>query len=206
MPTLNLSNDQHVGCIGRTGVGKTFLMEKLLAPQPRVIVIDSKHRVRWAGFHLTTDPNAALLNPRTIYRPGPEGVPDWFWTLAMDTLHEAGGGIIYCDEMAEITSPGKAPNGLRTIFRLGREIGVACWWSAQEATAVNNVAIRGCSVLVLFMNIGASDRDKIINTTGDMGEATKDLGFYEFMVFQSSGKAYDPENIPVYKWVAPNEY
>lgn len=199
MPTLQLSNDMRVGAIGRTRAGKTFLMGKLLAPQPRVIVVDSKHRVKYPGYSLTDDPLAAMLNDKTIYRP--DGMPpESFWENAMETLHEKGGGIVYVDEMAEVTTPGRAPQGLKTIFRLGGEIGVGCWWSAQEATAVNNAVIRNCNLLMLFMNIGASDRDKLINTTGDMGEATKNLDLYEFMVYQSGGKSYDPSSIPVYRY------
>lgn len=200
VPRLTLSNDKRVGCLGRTGVGKTFLMEKLLRRQPRVIVVDSKHRVRFSGYHLTDDPRAALIHPLTIYRPGEEGIPAWFWMAAMDTLHEAGGGVIYVDEMAEVTTANSAPKGLLTVLRLGREIGVSIWWAAQEATAVHNTVLRQSDVLLLFLNIGASDRDKIIRTTGDMGEATAELGFYEFMVFNSSGESYDSSSIPVYKY------
>jgi len=198
---LSLSTDQRVGSIGRTGTGKTFIMWRLLENQPNVIVVDSKHRVSWPGYSLTSDPSAALLAKRVIYRPDPEtGVPDWFWIRAMDALHERGGGIIYCDEMPEIATPNRMPRGLRTVFRLGREIGVGVWWSGQEATGVNNTAIRQSDILLLFLNHGASDRDKLIQTCGDMGEAAGMLGFYEFMVFESSGKAYDPSDIPVYKY------
>lgn len=198
---LRLTTDQRVGAIGRTGTGKTFIMERLLEAQPRVIVVDSKHRVKWPGYSLTGDPSAALLTGRVIFRPDPEtGVPDRWWVQAMDSLHARGGGIIYCDEMPEITTPNRMPRGLRTVFRLGREIGVGVWWSGQEATGVNNTVIRQSDILLLFLNHGASDRDKLIQTCGDMGEAAGMLGFYEFMVFESSGEAYDPSNISVYKY------
>lgn len=205
MPELELTSNMRVGAIGRTGTGKTYLMEQLLRPQPRVIVVDSKMRVKWPDYYLTNDPTAALLEDKVIYRHE-ESVPTDFWENALDAMHEKGGGIIYCDEMAEITSASYAPKGLKTIFRLGREIGVGCWWSAQEATAVNNVAIRQSDVLCLFLNHGASDRDKLIQTTGDMGEVTSRLGFYEFVVFQSYGHAYDPMDIPVYKYDIEREH
>lgn len=200
MPILELASDMRVGAIGRTGTGKTFLMEQLLKPQPRVIVVDSKYRVKWPGYYLTSDPTAALLENKVIYRPDDDGVPNSFWTDALDILHDKNGGIIYCDEMPEICSPTYAPKGLKTVFRLGREIGVGCWWAGQEATGVNNTIIRQSDVLCLFLNHGASDRDKLIQTTGDMGEVTANLGFYEFVVFQSYGSAYDSSDIPVYKY------
>lgn len=197
---FTLSNDNRVGAIGRTGSGKTFLMEKLCAAQPRVCVIDSKHRVKWAGYSLTDDPSAALIRDKVIYRPA-EGhpPPDWFYTALMDSFHDRGGGILYIDEAAEITTQNFCPKGLRTVVRLGREVGVGVWWSAQEATAVNNVLIRQSDVLVLFMNHGASDRDKLIQTVGDMGEVPAHLMFYEFVVYQANGEAYDAGNISVYK-------
>lgn len=201
MPNLSLSSDQRIGCIGRTGTGKTFLMEKLLEPQKRVLVVDSKHRVKWPGYHLTGDPAAALLEDKVIYRHD-DKVPETFWERAMDSLHERGGGVIYIDELPEIAGPNNIPKGLRTIFRLGREIGVSVWWAGQEATGINNVAIRQSDILLLFLNHGASDRDKLIKTAGDMGEVTGELGFYEFVIFQSYGRAYDPTKIPVYRYDA----
>jgi hypothetical protein len=195
---LSLSNDMRVGCLGRTGSGKTVLMEKMLASQPRVIVIDDKHRVNFSGYHLTSDPAAALLEKKVIYRPNGK-VPDSFWEDAMDVLHKAGGGIIYIDELSEECSPNSMPSGLKSILRMGRELGVGLWWSAQSATEIFNTAIRQSDVLILFLNIGVSDRDKIIKTVGDMGEVTAFLELYQFVVFESANQAYDPNAIPAYK-------
>lgn len=199
LPALNVQSDQRVGALGRTRSGKTFLMERLLREQPNVIVVDPKHRVRWPGFHLTKTPSAALLEPKTIYRPDGK-VPDHFWDDVMVTLQDRGGGVLYIDELAEVTSPNHIPAGLSTIFRLGGEIGVGVWWAAQESTGVSNVAIRQSDILFMFLNIGASDRDKLIKTTGDLGELTAYLNMYEFVVFQAYGKSYDPAAIPVYKY------
>jgi len=198
---LTLSNDMRVGSLGFTGSGKTFLMEKLLESQPRVLVIDSKHRVDFPGYHLTSNPAAALLEPKTILRPD-EPIPNTFWEDAMLAIHEAGGGIIYIDELSEVCSANAMPPGLRSIFRMGRELGVAVWWSAQSATEITNTALRQSNILILFLNMGASDRDKIIKIAGDIGEVTAHLDFRQFVVFESSNRAYDPNNIPVYTYNA----
>lgn len=204
VPELHLRNDQRVGAIGRTGSGKTFVMERLLREQPRVIVVDSKHRVNFPGYSMTHKANAALLDDKTIYRH--EGkVPDSFWEDALHTLHDEGGGILYVDELAEITSPAYAPAGLKTILRLGRELGVGLWWSAQSATEIFNTAIRQADVMLLFLNVGASDRDKVIKTAGDLGEVTKDLDLYEFVVFESADTPPDMGQIPVYQYDAAVE-
>jgi hypothetical protein len=198
MAQLKLANDMRVGCLGRTGSGKTVLMENLLEPQPRVIVVDDKHRVNFPGYHLTSDPAAALLEDKVIYRPNGK-VPDEFWEDAMSVLHKAGGGIIYIDELSEQCSPNSMPSGLKSILRMGRELGVGLWFSAQSATEIYNTAIRQSDVLVLFLNVGASDRDKIIKTAGDIGEITAHLSLYWFVVFESANQAYDPNAIPAYK-------
>lgn len=198
MAEFTLQNDMRIGALGFTGCGKTKLFELHLENQPRVVVVDSKHRVNFKGYHLTSSPTAALLEARTIYRPdGP--IPDSFWEDVMYKLHEDGGGILYIDELSEVCSPSHMPAGLKSIFRMGRELGVSVWWSAQSATEVTNTALRQSNIMCLFMNQGASDRDKIIKIAGDIGEATAALDFYEFMVFEAENKAYDPLHIPVYR-------
>lgn len=199
MAELTLSSDMRVGCLGRTGSGKTFLMEQLLESQPRVLIVDDKHRVNFPGYHLTSNPAAALLEPKTIYRPD-GNIPSEFWEDALDALHKAGGGIIYIDELSEQSSPNSMPAGLKSILRMGRELGVGLWWSAQSATEIYNTAIRQSDILILFLNVGASDRDKIIKTAGDIGEVTAHLNLYEFVVFESANQAYDPEQIPAWKY------
>jgi hypothetical protein len=203
MTTLNISNDQRVGCIGRTGSGKTVLMEKLLESQPRVLVIDDKHRCNFPGYHLTDSESAALLEPKTIFRPNGK-ILDAFWDDVLTTLHEAGGGVLYIDELAEQSTPGRMDPGLKKILRLGRELGVGLWWSAQSATEIFNTAIRQADILCLFLNVGASDRDKVIKTAGDIGEVTAKLELHEFVIFESANQAYDPDAIAAFKLQLPN--
>jgi hypothetical protein len=200
MPTITLRDDMRVGAVGRTRCGKTFAMERLLSQMRNVIVIDSKHRVNWQGYRLTTDPMAALSGiPGKVILRHVEKVPDKFWTRAMDILNEAGGGVIYIDEMPEIGSANFMPAGLRTVFRLGGELGVGVWWAGQESTGIPNTALRQSDVLLLFMNHGASDREKLIKTAGDMGEVTGHLRRFEFTIYESGGEAYDPSSIRVFK-------
>jgi hypothetical protein len=197
MANLNLQNDMRVGCLGFTGSGKTYFMEKMLEDQPRVIVVDPKHRVNFPGYHLTYNPAAALLEPKTIFRP--KGViPNVFWEDCKETLNEADGGIVYIDELAVITTPNTIPPGLRDLFNTGRELGVGVWYSAQAASEIPNTALRGSNVLILFVNVGSSDRDKIIKIAGDIGEVTAYLDFREFVVVELANKAYDPNHIEVY--------
>jgi hypothetical protein len=195
---LQLRNDYRVGCLGRQGSGKTELMRILLDEQPRVIIIDDKHRVNFPGYHLTSDPAAALLEPKTILRPV-GSIPNTFWEDAMDVLHKAGGGIIYIDELAEQCSANSMASGLKSVLRMGRELGVGLWWSAQSATEIYNTAIRQADILILFLNVGASDRDKMIKIAGDIAEVTAHLELYDFVVFESANQAYDPGAIPAYR-------
>lgn len=199
MARLAVENDMRVGAIGRTQSGKTFLMEGLCKQQKNVLVIDSKERVNWKGYYLTYSINATLLEPRTIFRHRAVAIPDTFWMRAVESLHERGGGVIYIDELPVLTGPNKISSGLADAFRLGAEIGVAVWWSAQESTGVHNTALRQSEVLCLFVNQGASDRDKLIRNVGDMGEVTAHLAPHEFVVYENFGAAYDASDIPVWK-------
>lgn len=197
---LTAQSDERIGVIGQTRMGKTFLVERLAAQQPRIIVVDPKHRVQWAGFHLTDNPVAATLEDRVIYRP-PNGRPpeDW-WMGAVNSLQERGGGVIYIDELPVICTANRIPPGLADAFRIGGEIGVGVWWAAQESTSIHNTTMRQAEQIILFYNQGASDRDKITGIVGDMGEVTGHLERYDFVVFVR-GDTYDRDNIPVYRVV-----
>lgn len=199
---LQAASDERIGVIGQTGMGKTFLMERLLADQPRVIVVDSKHRVNWKGYHLTSNPVAALMADRVIYRPTDDGKPpESFWRGAMEDMHAKGGGIIYVDELSIICTANRIPAGLAEVMRVGRELGVGLWFAAQESTAIHNTTLRQSDQLILFYNQGASDREKIISIVGDMGEVTGYLPKYDFVVFVR-GETYDGDEIPVYRAAA----
>lgn len=199
---LTVRSDQRVGAIGRTQSGKTFAMERLLRDQKRVLVIDSKQRVNWPGYYLTYNLRSALVEDKTIYRHGPEGIPNAFWIRAMEWMHEKGGGVIYIDEIPVLTGPNRIPAGLADVLRMGAEIGVGLWWSSQESTGVNNTVLRQSEVVLLFLNQGASDRDKVIKTYGDIGEVTAHLKPHQFVVVQNFGEAYDSDNIPIWKVAA----
>lgn len=198
MLKLVVQSDERIGFIGQTKMGKTFLVERLAQEQPNIIVIDSKGRVNWKGFHLTDNPVAALLEKRVIYRPETGVPPEDWWNQAMQVLHERGGGVIYIDEIPVITTIGRIPPGLAKVFRVGSELGVGVWWSAQESTTIHNTTMRQSEQLILFYNQGASDRDKVIKVVGDMGEVTAHLDKYEFIVFVR-GETYDNQAIPVYR-------
>lgn len=198
---LHVDSDHSFGAVGRTRCGKTTLMQHLLKQQPRVIVVDTKHDDPWKGYHLTMDSEAALSADvdRIVYRvPEGEKVPNEWWPRAMRVLHTKGGGVIYIDELPMITGPNFIPSGLADVFRIGNGLGVGVWWSAQESTGISNTALRQSRVLCLFNNHGASDRDKLIGTVGDMGEVTRDLDRFEFVVYRSDG-AYRPDEIDIWR-------
>jgi hypothetical protein len=197
-PTLTADSDERVGLVGQTGMGKTYLVERLIKGQPRVIVIDSKHRVSWKGYHMTSNPIGALLQDKVIYRPPTGSPPDSFWTEAMKSQHERGGGVIYIDELSVICTANRIPSELGEVLRVGREIGVGVWWSAQEAVAIHNTTMRQAEQLYLFYNQGASDRDKLVRVCGDMAEATSQLKEFQFVVFVR-GETYDNQAIEVYR-------
>lgn len=197
--TLTLRSDQRAGSIGRTQSGKTFAMERLLAEQKNVLVIDSKHRVQWDGYFLTYNLRSALVERKTIYRHGSGGIPDSFWMTAVRWIHERGGGVIYIDEIPVLTGPNRIQPGLAEAFRMGAEIGVGVWWSAQESTGVHNTVLRQSEIVLLFLNVGASDRDKVIKTFGDIGEVTAHLRPHTFVVVENYGEPYDSQAIPVWK-------
>jgi hypothetical protein len=194
---ISAASDQRVGFLGQTRMGKTELAMHLLEDQPRVICIDSKGHLKIPGFFLTDNPMAALMEDRVIYRPKGGKPPREWWAEAVETLHERGGGIIYIDEMAAITTANRIDDGLADAFREGGEKGVGIWFSSQESTTVHNTTLRQAEMLVMFYNQGASDREKLAGIVGDMAHVTAYLPKYEFIVF-IRGETYDHDAVPVY--------
>lgn len=195
---LEIGSDQRVAIIGQTRMGKTFLAERLVKRQPRVLVIDSKHMVKWKGFHLTSSPHAALLESRVIYRPESGRPPNDFWMAAVRSLHDRGGGILLIDEGSYITSASQIPQGLADAIRLGGELGVGVWILAQESTTIHNTTLRQSDVIIMFYNQGQSDREKLAHVVGDMGHTLVHLDKYEWTIFVR-GETYDHDQIPVYR-------
>ena len=195
---LVIRSDQRAAIIGQTRMGKTFLTEHLVEDQPRVIVVDSKHMVKWRRFHLTSSPVAALLEDRVIYRPQSGRPPEDWWMEAVRSLHDRGGGIIIIDEGSYITSASNVPRGLADSIRLGGELGVGVWILAQESTTVHNTTLRQSDILVMFYNQGHSDREKLSHIVGDMAHTLAHLDKYEFVVFVR-GETYDHEAVEVYR-------
>ena len=195
---LTANSDERVGFLGQTRMGKTYLACELLEKQPRVIAIDSKGHLKWPGYYLTSNPVAALLTDKVIFRPT-SGSPEPHWySEAVLSLHERGGGVLYVDEMSYLTSANRIDKGLADAFRLGGEKGVGVWYSAQESTTVHNTTLRQSGLIVMFYNQGASDREKLAQITGDMAFATQHLDPYQFIVF-TRGETTDRQEIPVYK-------
>lgn len=197
---LHIASDQRVALFGQTGMGKTTLVQKLIAPQPRVIVVDSKGMIDWPGYHLTDNPVAALMEDKVIYRP-PSGAPpkDW-WMEAVHRLHERGGGVIYVDEGSYVTGSNTIDKGLADAIRLGRQLGIGIWFAAQESVSVHNTTFRQAEVVIMFYNQGASDREKLAKAVGDMAYTTAHLREYQWVVFVR-GQTYDHDSIPVYQVV-----
>lgn len=194
---LVLHSDQRVGLVGQTRMGKSFLAERLLQPQPRVIAVDSKGYLKWPGFHLTNNPVAALLTDKVIYRPEGGAPPENWYEMAVQSLHDKGGGVLYIDELSFITSANRIPKGLADAFRLGGEIGVGVWYSAQESTTIHNTTLRQAEMLYLFYNQGASDREKMAQIVGDMAFTSAHFEPWEFAVFKR-GETTDRQEVPVY--------
>lgn len=201
MLELTANSDERITIIGQTRMGKTFLIERLAAKQPRFVVVDSKHRVNWKDFHLTSNPAATHLRNRIIYRPPSGRPPDSWWEHTMYDLHDKGGGVIYVDEGPVVCTANRIPDGMAKVYRVGGELGVAIWMSSQESTTIHNTTMRQSNQIIMFYNQGASDRDKLARITGDMAEVTGKLHEYQFVVFVR-GETYDADAVPVYQAVA----
>ncbi len=201
---LEIFGRERVGAIGRTGSGKSHLLMRALGQIKGrdVIVVDTKGSVRnrpaqsrhesevfLQGYSITKDWKRAAAAYReggkVIYRPTTPTPPDEFWTRVWN---EYGGThkrnlTLYVEEAGHITGVNKIPDGLQLIFQAGREVGLGCWWGAQQSTKVHNTVLSQSEKHFIFHIPVESDRDKLKGILGKGVLRAGELDRFEFIPF-----------------------
>lgn len=167
---IAIKGDERVFLAGKTGSGKTHLAMTLLAPAPRLIVIDLKGTLaQWNLVPSSRETRAAVRDGRPVrvqVRTVEEG-EGYMWAAL-----EAGNVIVYIDEVYAFVPQGtKTPEALNAIWTRGREFGVGGWAAAQRPAWVPLQLISEADWLFLFRLTMAEDRKRL---AGFMGEEVEE--------------------------------
>jgi hypothetical protein len=179
---LAFSPYERVGALGKTGSGKTFLMQRLVRQfedqNIAVLIVDTKHSINMFGFLILYDEEKAVKDAAkgksVIFRPGRRGgrkknvgmrtkPTDNFYRMIWAKFGSKTRGdlLLYIDEAAHVTSANSIPEPLQLLVQAGREVGIGVWWSGQQGTGVNNWLISQTEKIMVFRLTSGSDRSKM---------------------------------------------
>jgi energy-coupling factor transporter ATP-binding protein EcfA2 len=193
-----LHQGEHVLLAGMTGSGKTTLAQRMLSSCEHVIVIDTKHELKWPGFGVTSDIDSAftidkkyggytIFRPRTVYqieKVYARAYAEWGWT-------------VYCDEVYQIgvSSLGKRTNyppAYSRCLTAGRTRGVTVWTGTQRPKYFPIFAVTE-SVHFFIFELGSADDRKDLYRMVGVDALAEDrqagLGSHEFLYFSRLNKA-----------------
>jgi len=195
-----IKTDEHVFVCGRTGTGKSFLVENYLATYPRVVKQDEK--------------GDALRLMRDGKNPWPQVAPDKLAVVtSLESLHNAfSEGIrthfIYCANFEEINpeahnefykmcyrleditvwvdelfavspNPHVIPEYLQAIYTRGRTRNVSAWGLTQRPKGISGMPLSQATHVFGFDLRKPEDRKYMYDTTG-APEFMENPGKYNF--------------------------
>lgn len=143
---INIRRSDRMFVVGTTGSGKSYLLRKLAAPLPYVVVVDPKHQWDWedtrpAGSRgLVTSKLEEVMDweepEPVVYRPGyveaREGIPEFFlWVFLR------GNTLVVIDEvMSLLSSPSVLPRDFGIVIQQGRSRNIGLWMATQRPSRI----------------------------------------------------------------------
>ncbi len=182
---------------GKTGSGKTWLVQRLLAPVNRLIVIDPKATLRswglkeprvydWFKFGRGY-PGRFRILPPVVDKP-----ELWYEDL-FERLYAYGDLTIYIDEAYAVVPQGaRAGKWLSALYTRGRELGIGVWAATQRPTWIPLFLMSEADWLIVFRLNLEEDRRRIASIAGEavMDRIPHEHGFWLYDVDQESPRYY----------------
>lgn len=198
MPITIKATDRVFAC-GKTGSGKTYLMERLTQNLKRLIVLDGKGTLgTWGLEEWNRESRAMLKNQepvrvRVVWDIG-QDVFD-FWENVLEEIYNAGNVTVYCDELYSLTDkPGLVQPALRAIYTRGRELNIGAWAATQRPVSVPLVTMSEAEHFFCFRLTMDDDRARVAEF---MTQAVRDPiqerhGFW-YMFAEQDSPTYIPQ-------------
>lgn len=181
-----VKSNQRVASIGKTGSGKTYLEQYLLAPIPRLIVLDGKGTLGGKAWNLSSEGSTI----RQLRNGGPGRLrvvgADWSdWKPALELAWQCRNIVVYIDEMTLVCPNASSPPiELKRLYQMGRELNIGVHASTQRPRGVPQIMFSEADWVFLFRVSKPEDR-KTVSDYGDeygtMREPIRDdHGFYAY--------------------------
>lgn len=198
MPTIK-AGDRVFAC-GKTGSGKTYLMERLTRGLSRLAVLDGKGTLgSWGLAEWNRESRAMLRNGEAVRVRITWDVSDgdvWeYWESILEELYAAQNLTIYCDELYALSDqPGsKVQPALRAIYTRGREMGIGAWAATQRPVSVPLVCLSESEHFFSFRLTMDDDRARMAEfMTQSVREPIQDVHGFWYMFAQDERPIYIP--------------
>jgi hypothetical protein len=169
-----IKDNERVAYVGKTDSGKTYLARHILAPMPRLIVLDGKGSLGGKEWNLQPGGKNGSDVIRRMQRGEPgrlrftaQTESDWLWPL--DLAWSLGHVVVYIDEMLLVAPNGRPFKELTRLYQIGREMGIGVQAATQRPRNVPQVMFSEAEWLFLFRVSKKEDR-KMVADFGDEDE------------------------------------
>lgn len=191
MPKIEIKSSDRVFVTGRTGSGKSVLVQKLIIPQlTNFVIYDYKHEIDVPGAELFGAIGDFKRRPnkrQIIYRPS-IGSDEEFDALCRQVFYR-GNNTLVLDETLFHCQPGRITPHHSLIMRLGRSKGVGIVNCTQRPRDIHNNVISQCEHFFIFDLTQDTDRKKVADFCGPQlltRFGDKEFHFYYYNVKDKS--------------------
>ncbi len=198
MALVTFKSTDRVFACGKTGSGKTYLMERLTRSLPRLVVLDGKGTLGTWGLSEWNRESRSLLHNqepvrvRVTWDLGQDVFE--FWENVLEEIYASGNVTMYCDELYALAEkPGQVQPALRAIYTRGRELNIGAWASTQRPVSVPLVCLSESEHYFMFRLSMDDDRSRMAEfMTQEVREPIKDLHGFFYMYAQADSPVYIP--------------